>query len=550
MTVSPSTRLLRGLVLGGAMMLCACGNRTPSVAVQTISVGAGLAADQVVSRGLGAMPRTLDPTLSVDVPGQDVIEDLFEGLTTLDARGKIVPGVATSWTVSPDGKAWTFHLRPNARWSNGDPVTAADFVYAWRREVDPKTGAEYAEALSPIVNALAIATGKAPVDSLGATAVDPLTLQVALNAPTPYLLSLLADNYLQPLHRATIDRYGESWTRPGHMVSDGPFELQGLVIGDRITLVKNPYYWDSAHVRLSRVIYYPLDNEATQLARYLAGDLQFTDGFDSSQYHWLKSHLGGQVMIGPYFGTVMLAFNVTAPPFAHNRDLRLALSMAIDRKILAEKLSQGLVAPAYQLMPPLAGYRAPIPAWASWSAERRHAEARRLYAAAGYSATHPLHVELDYPTSPSERDFFDALAAMWRLNLGADVEPYNEEFRVLQQDEVLHKTKLFWDAWIGDFPDPFTFLELFQTGFQQNNGGYSNPAFDALLTKATEQTTAAARYRYFEQAEALLNADAPYIALSFYSTTNLVKPYLKGVEQNIEGRNLSRYMYVLEHRGR
>jgi oligopeptide transport system substrate-binding protein len=549
MTVPIPIPLARAVALLAAAVLCACSGGMPSVTVRPITVGTQLAATQVVHRGLGAMPRTLDPSLSTDTTGQEVIDDLFQGLTTLDAAGKIVPGVAQSWEVSPDGKTWTFHLRPNARWSNGDPVTAQDFVYAWRREVDPKTAAEYAGALSPIVNALAIATGKAPVDSLGVTAADPLTLRVSLTAPTPYLLALLADNYMQPLHRATIERYGESWTRPGHMVSDGPFALAGLVIGDRITLVKNPHFWDAAHVRLTRVVYYPLDNDAAQLDRYLAGDLQFTDGFNSSQYPWLKSHLGRQVMTGPYFGTAMLAFDVTAPPFAHNRDLRLALSMAIDRKILAEKLSHGLLAPAYQLTPPLAGYHPPDPPWASWPAARRHAEARRLYAAAGYSAAHPLHVELDYPTAPAERDFFDALAAMWRINLGADIEPYNEEFRVLQQNEALHKTKFFWNAWIGDFPDPFTFLQLYQTGFQQNESGYSNPAYDALLDEAIRQTHVAARYRYFEAAQALLNADAPYIAIYFYATTNLVKPYLKGVEPNIEGRNLSRYMYVLEHEG-
>ena len=549
MTASIPVPLARAVTLLATAVLCACSAGMPSVTARPITVGTQLAASQVVHRGLGAMPRTLDPSLSTDVPGQDVIGDLFEGLTTLDAAGKIVPGVASSWEMSPDGKTWTFHLRPNARWSNGDPVTAADFVYAWRREVDPKTAAEYAGALGPIVNALAIATGKAPVDSLGVKAIDPLTLRLSLTAPTPYLLSVLTDNYMQPLHRATIERYRDSWTRPGHMVSNGPFELAGLVIGDRITLVRNPYYWDAAHVRLTRVVYYPLDNDAAQLDRYLAGDLQFTDGFDASQYHWLKSHLGSQVMTGPYFGTVMLGFNVAEPPFAHNRDLRLALSMAIDRRILAEKLGQGLPSPAYQLIPPLAGYRPSVPAWASLSAARRHAEARRLYAAAGYSAAHPLHVELDYPTAPSERDFFDALAAMWRINLGADVEPYNEEFRVLQQDNALHKTKLFWNAWIGDYPDPFTFLQLYQTGFQQNYGNYFNPAYDALLAEAVRQPHVAARYRYFEQAEALLNADAPYIAISFYSTTNLVKPYLNGVEQNSAGRNLSRYMYLLEHQG-
>ncbi|MGH8150845.1 MAG: peptide ABC transporter substrate-binding protein, partial [Steroidobacteraceae bacterium] len=278
--------------------------------------------------------------------------------------------------------------------------------------------------------------------------------------------------------------------------------------------------------------------------------LDYTSEFDTSKYSWLKSRLGSEVHTGPYFGTVMLGFNFTGPPFAHDRDLRLALSMALDRKILWEKMTPGVERPAYQLMPSLAGYDPPVPAWASWSAARRHAEARRLYAAAGYSARHPLHVELDYPTQPAQRDWFDALAAMWRTNLGADVEPYNEEFRVLQQDNVLHKTKLFWNAWIGDFPDPFTFLQLFQTGFAQNYGAYSNPAFDALLVKAMQQTHVADRYRDFEQAERLLNEDAPYIAIQFYASRHLVKPYLKGVESNEKDRSLSRYMYVLQHEGR
>ncbi len=536
------------MALIGAAALAGCGAGGPTSGA-AITVGTRLDADQSVNRGLGAMPRSLDPTLSIDEPGQEVIDDLFEGLTTHDVEGRVVPGVASSWDVSPDGKTWIFHLRPSARWSNGDAVTAGDFVYAWRREVDPKTAAEYSQALAPIVNALAIATGKAPVESLGAEAVDAHTLRVSLNAPTPYLLALLSDNYMQPLDRAPIDRYGDAWTRPGHMVSDGPFVLTGLVVGDRITLARNPLYWDAAEVRPSEVTYYMLD-DGEQLNRFLAGDLQYTSGFLSSQYAWLKTHLGREVRTGPYFGTVMLALNVLTPPFAGNRDLRLALTMAVDRKVLAEKLSQGLSPAAYSLMPPLPGYTVQNPPWAGWSDARRHAEARRLYAAAGYSAAHPLRVELDYPTDPTARDLFDALAAMWRINLGADVEPYNEEFRVLQQDEALHKSLFFWNAWVGDFPDPFTFLQLYESGFDQNYGGYSNPAFDALLGEAMRQPQRELRYRYFEQAEALLDRDSPYVALTYYATRHLVKPYLQGVQSNFQDRSLSRYMYVLEHEGR
>ncbi len=537
------------MALLGAAALAACSSGAPNSAVTIIRVGTRLAAEQTVNRGLDAMPRSLDPTLSIDEPGQEVIDDLFEGLTTLDVAGRVIPGVASSWTESSDGKTWVFHLRPQAHWSNGDPLTAADFVYAWRREVDPKTGAEYSQALAPIANAIAIATGKAPVESLGVAALDPHTLRISLNAPTPYLLNLLADNYMQPLDRAAVERYGDAWTRPGHMVSDGPFVLSGLVVGDRITLAKNPLYWDAANVHLTRVTYYPLDDEAVEVSRYLAGDLDYTSVFPMSQYQWLKSRLGDQVRTGPYLGTMMLAFNVTRPPFAGNRDLRLALTMAVDRQIIAEKLYRGAWSPAYSLIPPLPGYTPQVPDWGAWSADRRHAEARRLYAAAGYSAQHPLRIELDYPTNPAARDLFDALAAMWRINLGADVEPYNEEFRVLQQDEELRKTLFFWNAWVGDYPDPFTFMQLYQTGFDQNFGGYSNPSFDARLEQATEQTDIALRYRYFEQAEALLNQDAPYLPFLFYSTVHLVKPYLKGVRSNLLDRSRSRYMYVLEHEG-
>ncbi len=540
---------MRGIALLGAATLTACSRGMPTASVTPIHVSNRLAAEQVVNRAVEAMPRTLDPSLSIDEAGQDVIDDLFEGLTTLDVAAHIAPGVASSWEVSPDGKTWVFHLRPNARWSNGDPVTAADFIYSWRREVDPKTAAEYSQGLAPIVNAMAIATGKAPVESLGVAAPDPHTLRISLVAPTPYLLFLLSDQFMQPVPRATIERYGDAWTQPGHLVSDGPFVLRSLVIGDRITLAKNPYYWNATSVHVTQVTYFPLDDNETQVNRFLAGDVDYTDRFTTSQYAWLRSQIGSQVQTGLEFATMALTFNVAKPPFAGNRDLRLALTMAVDRKILAEKLYQGITAPAYSIMPPLPGYTVQVPAWASWSTERRHAEARRLYAAAGYSAAHPLHAELDYPTDPSRRDLFDALAAMWRVNLGADVEPYNEEFRVLQQDNALHKTRLFWNAWVGDYPDPFTFLQLYQTGFDQNEGEYSNPAYDALLQQATRQSDVALRYRYFERAEALLNQDAPYVPFLYYPTTHLIKPYLKGVELNLQDRNLSRYMYVLEHTG-
>ena len=543
---------LAGAIALGAALLAACdgdvrGSDVP--AASSIRVGTGLAADQTLRRALDAMPRSLDPSILTDVDAQKVTDDLFEGLTALGLDGSMVPGVATSWDVSADGKNWVFHLRPEARWSNGDPVTSADFIYAWRRQVDPKTGTEYAQALAPIVGAMAIATGHAPLSNLGVDAPDPLTVRIALNSPTPYLLFLLADSFMQPLHRATVERWGDDWTRPEHWVSNGPFVVKEVVIGNRIALEKNPLYWGAASVRPSRVIYYPLDT-LTQVGRFMAGDIQFASIFPSSQFKWLKSQLGDQVVTGPYLGISQMAVNMLGPPFGMSRDLRLALNLALDRTILANKVRAGLQEPAFSLVPPLSGYRPQVPEWASWSDERRHAEARRLYAAAGYSAAHPLRVQLDYPTGEDNREVYDAIAAMWLTNLGARVEPYSEEFRVQLQDLRLHKSALFQDSWIGDYPDPFTFLQLFRTGFDQNFGAYSDPTYDALLSTAAQEPDPARRFRFFEQAERRLNEEGASIPIMYYTSRHLVKPYVKGWQLNIQDRIASRYMYLLEHQGR
>jgi oligopeptide transport system substrate-binding protein len=439
-------------------------------------------------------------------------------------------------------------LRHEARWSNGEALTASDFIYAWRHQVDPKTGAENAQELIPILNAAEILTGHMAPETLGVDAPDPYTIHISLTVPTPYLLDLLADAFMMPLPRATLERYGDDWTRPEHMVCSGPFMLKELVIGNRITLVKNPNYWAADTVRLERVTYYPLDR-ATQPSRFMAGDVQYTSFFSPGQYRWLKSQLGDQVQVGPDFGVQMLAFNMLEPPFATNRNLRLALSMAVDRQALSAKVRQGVFPPAYAMTPPMPDFQEPLPDWASWSDERRHAEARRLYAAAGYSESHPFKVELVYGTEPTNRDMMDALAAMWRENLGAQIEPYNEEFGVMLQDLALHKAKLFWNGWVAEYPDPFTFEQLFKSGYAQNFGAYSDPHYDALLAAASLEPDNSKRYRMLEQSETILNAEAAYIPLIYYSTLHLIKPYVKGVPRNPMDIDGSRYMYILEHDG-
>ena len=538
--------------LSVVMALAACtpdGGAMSNAAPDTLHVGTALAAQQVVTRGIDAgAVRSLDPSLATDIPAERVLDDIFEGLTRLDQAGEPAPGLATHWETSADGRIWTFHLR-SANWSNGIAINAADFVYAWRRTVDPRTASDYGQALAAVVNAVDINEGRAAPDSLGIAAPDAHTVVVRLNAPTPYLLSLLTKAYAYPQYAPVIAAQGENWTLPSHLVSNGAFVLREHLIGGRITLEKNPRYWNAAQVRVQKVVYLPLDR-AVQTDRFFAGDLSFTDSFSAEQTAWLRRRLGSQVVSAPYLGNFVLGVNALRPPFAGNRPLRLALSMAVDRETLVRYVRQGLYKPAWTPTPPLPGYAAPRPAWAALPEAERHAEARRLYQQAGYSTQQPLHIELHYPTDSDNRRTYEAVAAMWRMNLGAEVNTYNEEFRVQLNERHLKKLQLFHYAWIGDYPDPYTFLQLFQSGFGYNDGGYSNPHYDQLLSRAGAESNAGQRLVLLAEAEALLNEDVACIPLYYYASRHLIKSYLRGWTSNIQDRNLSQYLYVLEHEGR
>jgi oligopeptide transport system substrate-binding protein len=540
-----------------ACLIAGCGSVDPSVSAPglppppSITVGTGLAGEQVLSRSLDDAPRSLDPDLSTDVPGQRVLDDLFEGLTTVDIAGKAAAGVASSWDSSADGKTWVFHLRRDARWSNGAPLTAGDFVYSWRRVVDPKTGSEYAQGMAAIDNALAIASGQKSPDTLGVEALDEHTLKLRLSGPTPYLLDLLSQQYAYPVYQPAITQYGDGWVRPEHMVCNGPFVLRENLISSRITLQKNTNYWDAAQVRVQRVTYYIAADRSVQVARFLAGDVDWTDSFPSNQYPWLKSQLGEQVVNSPYFGTYMLGMNFSLPPFKGNLPLRQALVLAVDREPLARYMRLGIYQPAYSLVPPLPDYQQTRPDWAGLSDQARHALARRLYTQAGYSERHPLRLDLVSSRQDVDaRHYYEAVAEGWRSVLGADVHVYEFEFKVLLQELQLHKPLLFHDAWIGDYPDPYTFMQVFYSGDGNNHGAYSNPQFDQLIDAAGQESDNVRRYRLFEQAERVLADDAAFIPLYFYATRHLVKPYVRGWQSNVMDRNLSRYMYLLEHQRR
>lgn len=504
-------------------------------------------AKQILRRQINASPRTLDPALINGIPASQVCRSLFIGLTTQDEQGKVIPGVALSWSVKDGGRVYLFRLRHDARWSNGRKVTAADFVYAWRREVSPKTGAPFAQSLDPILNAQSIINGKLPPTKLGVRALGRYRLQVRLNAPKPYFIAMLATWFMSPVYPPSVTRWGSQWTRPPHLVSDGAFYLTRWVVNGHLSLSKNPYYWNAGRVRLRKVIFYPISNSASATSQFLAGNLDWTDEFPAVDYRWLKKRLGRQVHVAPYFGNAYLEMLIHQPPF-NNRDLRLAMSMALDRRVLVKDMMRGLALPAWTLLPPYPGYRRPLPTWARWSRAERLARARALYHDAGYSREYPLRVKLTYPTGgPAQRHFMEALATMWRQNLGAHVTLWNEQWKVFLQNIEYKHAKLFWSAWIGPFRAPFAFMQLFEKGFAMNYANFDDPAYQTLLSAAANAQTRKQRFSFYERAEKVLDYEMPYIPMYFYTSTHLVKPYVGGWMPNLTDHHPSRYMYILSH---
>ncbi|HWW19571.1 MAG TPA: peptide ABC transporter substrate-binding protein, partial [Steroidobacteraceae bacterium] len=309
-------------------VLTACGHGTAQAVPHPAmsQVGTDLASEQTLTLSIDSAPTTLDPLLTTETQTQHILDDLFEGLVAIGIDGKPVPGVASDWAVSQDGMTWTFHLRADARWSNGAPVTAQDFIYAWRRELDPKTGSAYGQSLAPLVNAEQISAGKMPASALGVDSPDPRTLVIHLSAPVPYFLSILDQQYFYPLYEPAISQWGDQWTRPEHMVSNGAFRLQEDAGNSRITLAKNSSYWDARNVRLEQVTYIVLTDQNIHSLRFQSGEVQFAYFFPSSQYQWLKSHFGDQAVVAPFLGTLFIGFNLNLPPFRNNPALRRALS--------------------------------------------------------------------------------------------------------------------------------------------------------------------------------------------------------------------------------
>ncbi|MGM3175083.1 peptide ABC transporter substrate-binding protein [Dickeya lacustris] len=511
--------------------------------------GVELAARQTIVRHIKDEPASLDPAKAVGLPEIQVIRDLFEGLVNQDAQGNPIPGVAERWQSS-DNRTFIFTLRPDARWSNGEPVTAGDFVYSWRRLVNPQTLSPFSHIarLAGIVNADEILAGKLPVDKLGVVAVDEHTLKVQLSNPVPYFINLMANFSVYPVHQATVERFGNDWTKPGNLVGNGAFVLSERVVNEKLVLTPNNHYWDHANTRLTQVTFVPINQESHATNRYLADNIDITESFPKNQYKTLLKKLPGQVFTPNQLGTYYYAFNTQRAPTNDVR-VRKALSYAIDRSIIADKVLGTGEKPAYRFTPDVtAGFPPTLSQLQQYSQAELDAQAKALMAAAGYTPAKPLKLTLLYNTQEVHQKIAIAVASMWKTKLGVDVRLVNQEWKTYIDSRNSGNFDVIRASWIGDYNEPSTFLSLLTSEHSGNIARFHDPDYDRVIADTRGQTHPKILRDDYQHAEQILAEQVPIAPIYQYTNGRLIKPWVKGYPiANPEDVAYSHTLYILKH---
>lgn len=505
-------------------------------------------ARMVFNRASSADPDTLDPHKSNGNTASVVLADLFLGLTTADAAGELVPGAAESWTISPDGLVYTFKLRPDLSWSDGTPLTAEDFVYSYRRVQQPDTAARYAQWFWAVKNAQEINQGKRPVDQLGVRAVDDRTFEVTLSAPSPIFLEINATIMGYPVPRHVVEKFGNEWTAPGNHVSNGAYVLSARVPQTRVTVIKNAKFYDAANVKIDEVNFFPTENLGTAFNRFRAMELDVALNFPPEQIDWIRANLPRELHVAPNLGVYYFLINNKKAPFTDRR-VRKALSAAIDRESMIEKLFDTGVTPAYSLVPVVVpNYNVGAADIAGRPQAERVAEAKKLLADAGYGPGKPLKFSLLFDTLEENRKMAVAMAAMWKP-LGVEVELSNSEFRDIQRRARTGEYEVMQFAYFSPFADASGYLNLYRTGDASNYAGFVNTAYDQLMTEANATSDIAKRAELMRQAEKILMDDYAIIPIYHYAGRRLVHQYVKGWIDNARNQNQSRYLTVARPAG-
>lgn len=513
------------------------------------ALSAGMASAEVVlNRGNDTDPSTLDHHRTQTVSEGRILKDLYDGLVIQNAKGEAVPGTAESWTISEDGLVYTFKLRSDAKWSNGDPVTAHDFDFAFHRIMDPATAAGYASMLFPIKNAEEVAGGKLPVTDLGVKALDDLTLEITLKAPTPYFLELLTHQTGLPLHKASVEANGDKFTTPGTLVTNGAYKLVSFQPNDKIVMAKNEHYYDAANVKIDTINWIPFEDRASCMRRFEAGEVQICSDVAAEQMDYVKANLADELRIAPYLGIYYLP--VKGAPDSKLKDARVrkAISLVIDREFLADQVWRSTMLPGYSWVPPgIVNYveNPPMADFKDMDMLDREDAAKKLLEEAGVKEGE-LTVELRYNTSENNKNTMAAVADNL-ANIGIKGELNEVEgasyFNYMREDGPFDIARA---GWIGDYNDPQNFLMLLESGVSFNYARWSNADYDALMQKAAATVDLGERAKALAEAETIMLAETPAIPILYYSSRALVSKKVNGYEDNLMDAHASRWLSLAD----
>lgn len=509
--------------------------------------GEALASNQTFTYRVGDESPSIDPGLVEDVDGAAVVRDLFEGLYNQDAAGNLVPGVALSHEVSDDGLVYTFTLRDNAKWSNGDAVTAGDFVYAWQRAASPALASPYSWyiELMSIENGAAVIAGDMEPSTLGVTAIDDTTLEVRLTEPLPYFPQMLTHGTTFPVHQATVEEFGNDWVLPENMVSNGAYVLTEFVPQERLVRERNPMYWDNDNTIIERVVKLVVPDENVALTRYLAGELDMTD-VPAGQFPRLSEQYPDQAVSVPMACSYYYMFNLRdgASPEIQDPNVRKALSLAIDRDIIVDNVLAGGQKAAYTFTHwATAGFETPDIPMATMTQAERNAMAVELLTEAGYGSDNPLSIDLVYNTNDSHRSVAIAISQMWKQTLGVDTTLANQEWQTFLEARSNGDFQVARGGWCADYNEASTFLDLMQSESGYNDSKYVNPEVDALLAEAKTSANPQANY---DRVEEFIAQDTPIIPIYHYAAVDMFAENLEGWPyENFEQTWYSRDLYKI-----
>lgn len=498
--------------------------------------------------GNGTEPQSLDPQIATGVPEHHVISAVMEGLVLKDRKTlEPRPGVAKTWDISNDGRVYTFYLRENAKWSNGDAHTAHDYVWSWWRALQTTLGNQYAYMLFPIKNAKRYYDGEtSDFSDVGVKAINNRTLQVTLTNPTPYFLQLLDHYSLFPVHQATIEKFGRAdergtrWSYEGNLVGNGPYKLEEWKINRHITVTKNPYYWDEANVSINSIVFKPVDNAVTEERMFRAGALHVTSSIPADKIAIYQEKSAPELKITPYLGTYFYRLNINTPQLQDKR-VRRALGMAIDRKQLVDNITKGGQIPAYTMTPPgTMGY------FPESTLNFDPEAAKRLLAEAGYPNGEGFPpIEILYNTNEGHRKIAVALQEMWKNYLNIDIKLLNQEWKVYLATESAGDYQISRGGWIGDYVDPNNFLDMFLCNGGNNRTGWCNEEYDRLILEvAPSQSSHEQRLKIFQQAETMLLEDMPIIPVYTYTSIKLLHPSVRNFDDNILNQAMYKDLYL------